>query len=41
MAELVVGKRVDGNMGKMGMISQVQDLRLDCCEKQKSAYENV
>lgn len=35
MAELVEDSRVDGDMRKMGMSSQVQDLRMDCCEKQQ------
>lgn len=35
MVELVVGRRVDGNGTNRGMSNQFQDLRLDCCEKQK------
>lgn len=36
MAELVEDSRVGGDVRKMGMSSQVQDLRMDCCEKQKN-----
>lgn len=38
----MVGKRVDGNRRNMGMSNQVQNLRLDCCEKEKKkAQKNL
>lgn len=40
MVELVVGRRVDGNGRNMGMSNQFQDLRLDCCEKEKKSTKN-